>query len=143
MLDPCATPAIDGLVVVAHDERHAGLARKQAQPAVLNCVGVLELVHQQVLEAALVVGKQFGVVAPEFVGTQQQFGEVDQATAFANGFVFLVQGNHLPTLRVTFIIEMFRAQSFIFLAVDKVLNLARYPAAIVDSKTFQESLDEA
>ena len=59
-----AAPAIDGLVVVAHDEGQAGGTRQQHQPLVLNGVGVLELVHQHVAKTRAVVLQQRRIVAP-------------------------------------------------------------------------------
>ena len=55
ILDARAAPAVDGLVVVADDERRAVLARHQQRPGVLDGVRVLELVDEHVAEALLVV----------------------------------------------------------------------------------------
>ena len=65
------------------------------QPGVLQAVGVLELVDQDVPEAPLVVLAQRGVVAHQLVGAQHQLGEVDHAFALALRFVGLVD----PTSR--------------------------------------------
>jgi hypothetical protein len=63
-------------------------------------VGVLELVHQQMAKAlVLIVMQQFGVVQPQLVGAQQQLGEIDHVGALAGGFVGLVnldQRGQLP-----------------------------------------------
>ena len=56
--DVGAAKGIDALVVVAHREHRCLLAGQQLQPAVLQLVRVLELVHQDVLEARLVVRAQ-------------------------------------------------------------------------------------
>ena len=80
-------PAVDGLVLVAHRPygavaavggapRHTG---QHPQPSVLNAVGVLELVHQQMPKAALVVFQQVRPFQQELVAAQQQLGEVHQA----------------------------------------------------------------
>ena len=72
MLDAGAAPPIDRLIVVADDERHAVVvAGKQSQPRVLDRVGVLELVDQQVSKAAAVMRQQFRIVSPQFVCAQQ------------------------------------------------------------------------
>ena len=70
VLDPCAAPAIDRLIIIADDERHAGIACKQAQPGILNCIGILELIDEQVLKPALVMRQQLGVVSPKLVRAQ-------------------------------------------------------------------------
>ena len=67
------------------------VAREQAQPRVLDRIGVLELVDQQVLETPLVVGQQVRVVAPELVRAQQQLREVDEPAALADLLVGGVQ----------------------------------------------------
>ena len=41
------TPAIDGLIVIPHDGHGDGFAGKHLQPGVLNPVGVLKFIHQQ------------------------------------------------------------------------------------------------
>jgi len=65
----CArTPGIDRLVIVTHHERGNLLAREQADPGILDRVGILELVHQDVAEALLIVCQQFLTVTPQLQG---------------------------------------------------------------------------
>ena len=71
ILHPSAAPAVDRLVVVAHHHQTVAAFGQQAQPGVLHGVGVLELVHQDVPEAALVVIQQAWVIAPEVQRAQQ------------------------------------------------------------------------
>eukprot|EP01137_Pigoraptor_chileana_P033352 Opistho-2@24100 len=63
--DPGASEGVDALVVVAHRQHRLATARggEHLQPGVLQLVGVLELVDQNVLETALVVLADGGVVA--------------------------------------------------------------------------------
>src|SRR3546814_18154253 len=61
--------------VCSSDLRVAG---KQPHEAVLDAVGVLELVHQQLAEALPVVRQQRRRVAQHLVRAQQDLGEVDQ-----------------------------------------------------------------
>ena len=63
-------PAIDGLVVVPHQEEVVPLPGQQPQPGVLDGIGVLELVHQDVGEALLVVVADVGPVTQQLVGTE-------------------------------------------------------------------------
>ncbi len=71
VLDSRAAPAVDRLVIVADDERKGfgtlcrGIPRQQGQPRVLNGVGVLKLIDQNVPETPSVMSKQAGVVAPQ------------------------------------------------------------------------------
>ena len=85
-----AAEGIDALVVVAHGQ-HRGLgAGEHLQPGVLQAVRVLELVHQDVAETALVVLAQQRVVAHQLIGAQHQLGKVHHAFALALVFIGLV-----------------------------------------------------
>ncbi|MNN90184.1 hypothetical protein D3C81_2080910 [compost metagenome] len=72
--DVGATKRVDALVVIAHGEHRRRAARaiagQQLEPLVLEHVGVLELVHQHVAEAVLVVLADGVVVAQQFVAAQ-------------------------------------------------------------------------
>jgi hypothetical protein len=70
-------PAVDGLVVVA-DHDQIGLRRwgDLLQQLVLDGVGVLELVHQHVLEPRPVPGQRLGVLAEQLDQEQEQVAEV-------------------------------------------------------------------
>ena len=74
---------------------------------------------------------------------QQKLGEIDQAAALTHFFVSLVEGDHLPSVRIALIVQMLRAQPLVFLAVDEVLNLTRHPAAVVNLEVLQQSLNES
>ena len=60
---------------------------EQLEPPVLQHVGVLELVDQQVREAPPVVLAQALVRVQQLVAAQQQLGEVDDAFALARRLV--------------------------------------------------------
>ncbi|OLG95862.1 hypothetical protein BXO582_20310, partial [Xanthomonas oryzae pv. oryzae] len=64
----------------------------RAHEGVLDGVGVLELVHQNLAEARAVMRQQRGRVAQQLVRAQQQFGEIQQPGAVA---AFLVGRIHL------------------------------------------------
>ena len=70
VFDLGATPGVDGLIIVTHDERFAVAAGQQPDPGILNCVGVLKFVDQNVPKAFPVVRQQFLVVAPQFQRAQ-------------------------------------------------------------------------
>ncbi len=141
VLDARAAPAIDGLVVVAHDEGMAGLARQQAQPRVLDGVGVLKLVHQDVAEALAVVSEDLGAVAPQLVGAQQQLGEVHQPGALAELLVGPIDADHALPVKVAAAVEVRGAQPLVLLGVDEPLHLARRPARLVELQRAQQAPD--
>ena len=81
--DVGAAEGVDRLVVVADREDRVVRPGEQLQPAVLQPVGVLELVDQDVAEAPLVVLAQDLVARQQLVAAQQQLGEIDHAFALA------------------------------------------------------------
>ena len=136
-----AAPAVDRLVVIAHDHHLAGIPGQQADPRVLNVVGILEFVHQNVGEAFTVVLQDMWFVEPQLVGAQQQFGEIHQTGAIARFLIGLV--DVLPGLlnRVTEALNVVRTQPFVFLTVDVPHRLTRRPLLLVEvhrlDQTFQ------
>ena len=98
----CAAKGIDALVVIA-DRHHAlSFARRSEhlQPGILQLVGVLELVDQQMLEALLVMFAQPRVVAHHLIAAQHQLGKIDHAFALALRFIGPVDLDQHPRLFV-------------------------------------------
>ena len=62
VLDFRTTPAVDRLVIVTDDSDIRPRARQHPQPGVLDGVGVLKLVDQDMLETLLVMFQQFRVL---------------------------------------------------------------------------------
>jgi hypothetical protein len=87
VLDACATPAINRLVIIADRERHAVTAGKQPQPCVLDRVRILELVYQQMLEATPVMRQQRFVIPQQFMRPQKELGKVDEAATLTDFLV--------------------------------------------------------
>ena len=83
-------PAVDRLVVIAHDHHLAGIAGQQADPRVLDVVGIPEFVHQNVGEAFTVVLQDVRLVEPQLVSAQQQLGKIHRAGAIAGFLIGLV-----------------------------------------------------
>ncbi len=119
------------------------MLREQTQPGVLHGVGVLELVHQDMPEAPLVVLQQAWVIAPQIQGAQQQFGEVDQPGAGAGGLVGSVDAQLGGEEQVAGRLDMLRAQAFVLLPVDEPLRLAGRPALLVQAQLADHPLDQA
>ena len=71
-----ATPAINGLVVVAHDHEVLVLGGQQVGDLVLDVVGVLVLVDANVAEALLVLVKHLGTGAQQLERAHEQVVEV-------------------------------------------------------------------
>ena len=73
-----------------------------------------------------------GCFAPELETPQQQLGEVHYAVAPARFLVGLVQPDHLPAGRVTFVLEVLRPQALVLLRIDEPGDLFRYPPRLVE-----------
>ncbi len=146
---PGAAKGVDALVVVAHGDdagaaRHEaavdGVAREHLDPRVLQAVGVLELVDQDVAKAPLVVLAHGVVVAQEFVASQHELAEVDHALALALFFVQLVELDLLAVV-VAADFHVARAPAVFLGAGDEPLRLLRRKALVVDVVLLHEPLD--
>ncbi len=135
-----ATEGVDRLVVVAHREQRGVGAGEELEPAILQCVGVLEFVDEDMAEACLVMLPQRFVAIEQFVGAQQQFGEVGHALALALRIVGLVQ---LGELHGIFIVRVgvARAAAGFLVAIDVALHLFRFVFLGIDVERLQEPLD--
>ncbi|MCY1365652.1 hypothetical protein D9M69_525100 [compost metagenome] len=122
---------------VAADRR---VAREHLQPCVLQAVGVLELVDQDVAEAPLVVLAHGLVVAQQLVAAQHQFAEVDHAFALALLFVQLVELDLLAVV-VAAGLDVAGAQAVFLGAGDEPLRLLGRKALVVDVELLHQALD--
>ena len=57
-----AAPAVDGLIVIAHDKQISVHRGKTFDDLELHGVGVLELVHMHIAESARKIGERLGVL---------------------------------------------------------------------------------
>ena len=94
-----AAKGVNALVVIAHGNHGAAgrvgrgigaLPGQHLEPGVLQAVGVLKLVNQNVAEAPLVMLAHGVVVAQQFVAAQHELTKIDHAFALALLFVKLV-----------------------------------------------------
>ena len=136
-----AAERIDRLVVVAHGEHGGVRPRQHAQPLVLQRVRVLELVDQQVREAALVMAAQRIVAGQELVAAQQQLREVDDAFALAHRVVQRVVLDLAPRELVARLHHV-RSQALFLGVGHEPLELARREAIVVDVVRAVQALDQ-
>src|SRR5690606_10165589 len=106
-------------------------------------VGVLELVDQDMAEAALVMAADLGVVADQLQGAQQQLVEVHQPATAAQLLVGVVDLLHGGEEQVAMRLDMLGATALVLLAVDEPLGLASRPAAVIQAKVANDALDQA
>ena len=91
VVDVGAAPAVDRLVVVADAAQVAVGLGEQPEPEILDDVGVLVLVDQDVAEAALVVGENVGVLAEEPQRLEQEIAEIDGVERLQAGLIGCVE----------------------------------------------------
>src|SRR3990167_6981167 len=139
---------VDALVVIAHGD-HAAVrleaavhlvTRELLEPQVLQAVGVLELVHQDVREAPLVVRADGVVVAQQFVAAQHQLAEINHALALALVFVELVDLDLLARIRVL-PLHVARAQALFLATGNEILQLLGRKALVVHVVLLAQALD--
>ena len=135
-----AAKCIDRLVVIAHGKHRRGRPGKLLDPLVLQDVGVLELVDQDVRKAGAVVITQQCVTLQKLIGAQQQFGEINHALALALSVVGRIEFGKTPAV-VVGDVDIFRAQPGFLRAIDEVLQIARRVFFIVDIAGLEQALD--
>ena len=81
MADVAAPEPVDRLPVVAHAEE-VFMAQQEAGDLLLEVVGVLVLVHEDVLELFPVLGLDFGVIPQQVPGEAEDVVEVQGVLLF-------------------------------------------------------------
>ena len=136
-----AAERVDRLVVVADREHRRMRAREHPQPFVLQRVRVLELVDEQVREAAAVVLAQALVPGKELVAAQQQLGEIDDAFALAHRVVERVVLD-LPARQFIGRLHHVRALALLLGIGDEPLELLRRVTVVVQAVRAIHALDQ-
>ena len=143
VLDAGAPPAVHRLIVVADAAQVACASRQQPQPRVLDGVGVLELVDEDMAEAFPVVREHVVAVAKQLVTPEQQLGEVHDPGALAGLLVRRIDAQHAGHPEVVAILDMLGAKPFVLARVDERLRLPCRPALFVEVEIAQHTTDAA
>jgi hypothetical protein len=142
--DVGAAEGVDALVVVAHREDGAAgrlvVPGQQLEQVVLQVVGILELVDQDVAEAHLVMLAQRMIALQQLIRAQQQFGEIDHAFALALVVVGFVQLDH-AALDMVVGLDLAGAQTLVLVAVDEVHQILGRELLVVDIHRLQHALN--
>ena len=145
VVDLGAAPAVDRLVVVA-DAADVGRALgQQAQPQVLGDVGVLVLVDENELEAALVVGEHVRVVEEQPQVLEQQIAEVAGVQLLQAPLIGGIELRALAGRKAEGFARrhLVGRQSAVLPAIDERSQLPRRPAVLVEALRFDHLLQEA
>ena len=143
VLDAGTAPGVHALVVITHREQHTRRSGQCAQPAVLQRVGVLELVDEDVAEAAPVVHLDLLHVARQLVGAQQQLGKVDHALTLAGRLVGGVDAHELALRVVAFVGEVLRSARLLLLRIDPARHGLRRPLVVRQVQSLEHALDQS
>src|SRR5205823_11064552 len=114
---------------------------EESEPAVLQRVGVLEFVDEQVREAALIMLSQRVVIGQKLEGPQQKLGEVDYTLAPASIFVERKMLD-LPPNEFILRLDLIGPQAFLLRAVDQRLQRSRRKAVVIDAVRLVQPLDQ-
>ena len=141
---------VDALVIVAHGQhRTTGwctvalpLPGQHLDPRVLQPVGVLKLVDQNVAKAPLVVRADGVVVAQQLVRAQNKFTKIDHAFALTLLFVELVQIGLAARVGIAHL-DPIGAQAFFLATGNKPLQLLGRKVLVVHVELFAQALDGA
>ena len=152
-----AAKAVDALVVVAHRHhrttghgvsvvikrcRIVALPGQHLDPGVLQPVGVLELVDQDVAKAPLVMFPDRCVVTQQFVAAQHQFAKIHHAFALALFFVQRVNFDLLAPLQIVLIDRHILGAQAVFLAGgNEASQVFGWKALVIDFELLAQPLD--
>ncbi|TSE33650.1 hypothetical protein Tchar_01712 [Tepidimonas charontis] len=147
----CAAKGVDALIVVAHRQHRVARGHEasvlftpsqQFQPRILQAVGVLKLIHQNVPEAPLVVRADGLVIAQQLVRAQQQLAKIHHPFALTLSFVGGVELD-APALLLVARPQVVRAQSFFLGVGDEPLQLFGLDLLLIHLQALEQPLDGA
>ena len=145
VFDLGAAPAVDRLVVVADAAEIAPLLGEQAQPQILDDVGVLIFVDQDVAETVLVALQHFRLLAEQAQRFQQQVAEIDRVERLQPLLISLVElgaERRWRSLRLAGA-DVGGRQAAVLPVVDGMGERAGGPALLVDVLGLEELLEQA
>ena len=142
IFDLRAAPAVDRLIVVADGEEVVVRPGQEAQPSVLDGVGVLKLVDQDMREASLIVPEDVRTLAQQLQGLEQKIGKVEQTRACALFFVLAIDRDHLVGEEIASAVDVVRPQTLVLLLIDEALHLTGRPTGLVELHRLEDPLDQ-
>ena len=135
---------INALVVIADSKYGTAVLRygtcELLDPCVLQFVGVLEFVNQDMTEASAVMFTDRIVIAQEFIRAQHQFAKIHHTLALALGFIEFIQLYFFTGVGVTYI-HIFWAQTVFFAPSNEPHGLFGGETLFVYLKLFAQSFD--
>src|SRR6266478_3486478 len=128
-----AAPAVDGLVFVADDADVLLRAGKKPEQLILHPVGVLVLVHVNVLKTRLPLFAHRHRFPQQFDGTSQQIIEIESVASVQQLFVGGVDVGNTPAVLVDGLAaHLLRALAMILRVADAAQNISRRQRLVID-----------
>ncbi len=139
----CPAPAIDRLIVVAHCRDRYIFSGQHPQPRILNSVGVLKLIDENLLKPLLVMTQNFGVFEPKLMRTQKELGKIYEPCPVTGNLIIAINLLHCSSKKIAWgSIHMGAAQAFILGAIDVPHGLLRRPASVIKLHLAAHPLDQ-
>ena len=101
VLDLRTAERVDTLRIVTNDAHTAVKLREAADDDVLRKVGILILIHQNILKQLLILGQHIGTVAQQDIGLQQQVVEVHCSVLLATTAILHIHIAKVRNLRLS------------------------------------------
>ena len=143
--DFCAAPGIDRLIVIPHHADVVARLGEQAQPQVLDLIGVLIFIDHDIFEALLILLQHVAMAAQDVQHVQQQIAEIASIERFQT---VLIQAIELLPLAVGIGLAVRRAQidgaqSLVFPAINAPGQLPRGPTLVIHAFSLNQLLQHA
>ncbi len=131
------SPAVDRLIIIADHAEVIFRADQQLHKPILNPVGILKLIDQQVPEALLPAPPDLRMLFKQTHGQQQQVAEIDSIGVFQ---ALLIKGVQLGQLALIGPLpgQLLGGQTTIFGAVDESSSSAWFQGALRDPLLFEQ-----
>ena len=145
--DVSAAKRVNGLIVVTNGENRITTVRsvramtgQQLEPAILQAVGVLELVDKNMAKPRLIMLAQDFIARQQLEAAQQQLGEVHRALTLALRIVGRVQLDSTPGKFVKDL-DFIGAVPGLLGAVYKPLHLTRRELVLINIQRLEHAFD--
>ena len=139
---PRAPKCINALVVIPDRKNRALGPTHHPNPGVLQPIGVLELIDEQMLKARLVMGPQGFIVPKHFIRAQHQLGKVHHPFTLA---LLLIELVNLQAFFAVWVVgtglQIFRALTIVFGTRNEPLDLLWGEALLIDIELLQNAFD--
>src|ERR1700730_8696051 len=145
IVDIGAAPAVDRLVIIANAAKIAARLREKAQPEILNDIGVLIFVDENIAKPLLVMLQNFLALAKQPQAFEQKVAEIDSVENFQALLIERIEFGALAVgegRRFAWR-NMRRVETAVLPPVDLARQRARRPTFVVNILGLQNLLEKS